>query len=269
MPSAQPFNQLLAALPDADQRRVLAACETVHLAFAEVLAEPGEAIEFVYFPTASFISRLAPLDGRPSLEVGLVGDEGMLGISLVLDVAISPLHAMVQGAGPALRMEAEVFAYELARSTALQLLLKRYLFVLIGQFAQTAACTRFHVVEMRLARWLLMTQDRAHSERFHVTHEYLAYMLGVRRVGVTKAATSLQKQQLISYSRGDILIVDRAGLEAASCHCYQADLATYARVLGAHAAASTADILSLQDVSAGRCAENAQTFAGRAHGGWR
>lgn len=224
-------NQLLAALPNKDGQRLLAGCETVELQFADVLAEPGEPIRHVYFPSESFISLVAPIDGRASLEVGLIGNEGMLGIPLVLGLDSSPLHALVQGKGEALRMEAPFFRHELRRSEALQGLLQRYLYVQMCQLAQTAACTRFHVVEARLARWLLMTQDRAHTDTFHVTQEFLSYMLGVRRVGITKAATSLQHHQLISYSRGNITILDRNGLEAASCSCYEADKLTYARMM--------------------------------------
>ena len=237
-PSVPAGNRLLAGLPHKERQHFLTRCERVVLEFSEVLAEPGEVIRYVYFPTESFISLIARINQHASLEVGLVGDEGMLGASLVLDVDVSPLHALVQGAGLALRMAVGPFRHELDRSPALQQILKRYLYVELGQLAQTAACNRFHVVEGRLARWLLMTQDRAHADAFHITHEFLATMLGVRRVGVTKAASALQHYKLISYHRGEISILDRSGLEAVSCSCYAADKATYARMLALPSAPS-------------------------------
>ena len=235
MPSTQrapASNRLLEALPDSERRRMLAGCETVNLAFADVLYTPGDAIDSVYFPTGSFISLIMPIDESASLEVGMVGDEGMFGTPLALDVDTSPVRAVVQGEGPALRMDASRFRRELARSPGLRREMDLYVYVRMAQLAQTAGCTRFHVVEARLARWLLMTQDRAHSDQFHVTQEFLAIMLGVRRVGVTKAASSLQKLGLIGYRRGDITVLDRRGLKSASCGCYKADCESYARVLG-------------------------------------
>jgi CRP-like cAMP-binding protein len=229
--SSSATNGLLAALPHKDRQRFLANCEPVELLFAQILAEPGELIRYVYFPVEGFISLVAPVDGRASLEVGLIGNEGMLGISLLLGIDASPLHAVVQGTGSALRMDAAPFCREIERCTSLQSLLNRYLYVMMGQLAQTAACTRFHLLEARLARWLLMTRDRAHSNEFHVTQEFLAYMLGVRRVGITKAASSLQNKKLVSYSRGNITIIDRRGLETASCSCYEADKTTYTKMM--------------------------------------
>jgi CRP-like cAMP-binding protein len=230
--SATVANCLLASLPDKEGQRFLEGCEPVELVFADVLTEPGEPIHYVYFPTGGFISLVEKVDGHANLEVGLVGNEGMLGTALVLGVDVSPMHARVQGPGTALRMETVAFVHELEQSRELQRLLKRYIYIVMLQLAQTAACTHFHVVEARLARWLLMTQDRAHSNQFHVTHECLAYMLGVRRVGVTRAATSLHNLKLINYSRGDITILDRAGLKAASCGCYEVDRDNYARMMG-------------------------------------
>jgi CRP-like cAMP-binding protein len=225
-------NRLLAALPRKDRDQLLANCEEIELIFADVLYRAGEHISHVYFPAGSFISLVTPIDGGASLEVGLIGNEGMLGITLMLGVDVEPFQALVLGAGPALRITAPSFLLELEQNSALQQELKRYLYVSMSQLAQTAACTRFHVVEARLARWLLMTQDRAHSDYFHVTHELMAHMLGVRRVGITKAANSLLKQKLIRYRRGDIMILDRIGLEAASCGCYNADKEIYERILG-------------------------------------
>jgi CRP-like cAMP-binding protein len=223
-------NRLLASLPAKDREHFLAECETVELNFSEVLYQPGQRIDYVYFPTDSFVSLVSTVDGRSSLEVGMVGNEGMVGVPLVLEVPASPLLALVQGFGSATRMSAAKFRRQLAESPALQQCLKRYVHVLMTQFAQTASCIRQHVLEARLARWMLMSQDRAHSNQFHLTHAFLAHMLGVRRVGVTTAAKSLQVKKLIYYRRGEITILNRRGLEAVSCACYQADKAAYASV---------------------------------------
>lgn len=225
-------NRLLAALPTSTLGPLLADCESVDLVFADVIGLPGERIRHVYFPTDSFISLVAQVDGYAGLEVGIIGKEGMLGVGLLLGVDASPMHALVQGAGPALRISAERFRRQLEAAPVLQRGLNRYLYVLISQLAQTAACTRFHVVEARLARWLSMTRDRAGVDEFYLTQDFLSHMLGVRRVGVTKAARALQNRELISYSRGVITVLDRRGLETAACRCYQTDKKTYERILG-------------------------------------
>lgn len=225
-------NHLIERLPRKDRTALLAAGESVPLVLGRVLCEPGKPTRHVYFPVDAFISMVAPIDGKPALEVGMVGREGMLGAQLALGVPTVPLHAVVQGQGAAWRVGAAAFRGELARSAALQRLLNRYLYVVMAQLAGSAACLRFHEIGPRLARWLLMSQDRAHAERFHVTHEFLAYMLGVRRVGITAAASAMQRSGLIKYHRGEMLVRDRAGLEAVACACYGNDQRAYAEVLG-------------------------------------
>jgi CRP-like cAMP-binding protein len=224
-------NRLIEALPRRESQRFLGECESVELKFGEILYEPGARIRHVYFPADSFISLMIPVDSTSNLEVASVGNEGMLGSPVILGVNVSPLRALVQGAGLAWRLSAVALGRELGRSAALRRGLHRYLHVRMCQLAQAAACTRFHLVEQRLARCLLMTQDRSHSTDFRATHEFLAYMLGVRRVGITKAAKALQTRHLIRYHRGAISILDRIGMEAAACGCYQTDRDTYDTLL--------------------------------------
>lgn len=224
-------NHLIERLPRKDRVSLLAVCEPVELVLAEVLCEPNTPARHVYFPTDGFISLVAMIEGTPGVEVGMVGREGMLGAEMALGVSTAPLHALVQGPGTALRVGAATFRREMAKSPALQRGLHLYLYVLMAQLATSAACLRFHLIGPRLARWLLMTQDRAHSDSFHVTQEFLAYMLGVRRVGVTVAAGALQREGLIEYRRGDFTVLDRRGLEAAACGCYAAGRKSYAELL--------------------------------------
>jgi CRP-like cAMP-binding protein len=224
-------NHLIELLPRADRAHILGICEEVELVMADVISERGTPTRHVYFPTQGFISLVTPIDGKPVLEVGMVGNEGMLGAQLVLGVVNAPLHALVQGPGSAWRIPTAPFRKELARSKALRTELDRYLYVTMVQLASSAACLRFHQIGPRLARWLLMTQDRAHTANFHVTHEFLAYMLGVRRVGVTTAAVQLQRRGLIRYRRGAVSVVNRRGLEAAACSCYATDKKAYAAVM--------------------------------------
>jgi len=217
---AQPANSLLAALPRQDYERMRAELEPVNLVYGEVLYESGERVRHVYFPGDAHVSLLVVMDRSNALEVGLVGREGMIGVELALGVEDSLVRALVQGSGTALRMKAAAFREELVRCAPLQREVHRFAYAKLAQARQTAACNRFHQVEARLARWLMMTRDRARSDHFHLTHEFLADMLGVRRAGVTKAATSLQRKKLISYRRGNISVLDRSGLAAAACACY-------------------------------------------------
>jgi PAS domain S-box-containing protein len=214
-------NGLLAALPRKDYRGLLAGLKLVTLTYGDVLYEPGEPIRHVYFPNDCVVSLLTAVEGHQALEVGLVGREGMVGISLALGMDVASVRALVQGSGTAMRMNAARFRRELRNSLPLQGELHRFVHSKLAQARQTAACNRFHRVEARLARWLLMTRDRARSDQFLLTQAFVADMLGVRRVGVSAAASALQQRKLISYNRGKIRILDRKGLKAASCGCYE------------------------------------------------
>ena len=230
MASAQ--NHLIESLPRKDRSRLLARCVSCELHLGAVLCDAGKTIRHAYFPVDGFISLITPINGKPALEVGMVGREGMLGAHLALGVSTVPLHALVQGSGVAWRIGAAALRGELAQSTALQRALNRYLYVQMAQLAGSAGCLRFHEIGPRLARWLLMSHDRAHADHFHVTQEFLAYMLGVRRVGVSAAAGDLQRRGLIDYRRGAMTVLDRRGLESAACACYGNDRRAYADTLG-------------------------------------
>jgi CRP-like cAMP-binding protein len=213
-------NRLLAALPAKDYARLLSGFETVKLTYGEVLYEPGQEMQHVYFPTDCLVSLLTVVEGHRALEVGLIGREGMIGSRLALGITTSPVRALVQGTGTALRIRSARFLKEFRRSPALQRVVFRFTDTLMVQVSQTAACNRFHLVQARLARWLLMTRERLPSREFRLTHEFLADMLGVRRAGVTSAASVLQRRKLIRYRRGIITILDQQGLEAACCPCF-------------------------------------------------
>lgn len=213
-------NRLLAALPRGGRQRLLANCDHVALTLNDILAETGEQIRHVYFPTSGFISLTVRLDSGARLEVGIVGNEGMLGSFLTLGVNVSPQHAIVQGAGTALRMSAASFRRHCRQNARLRERLAHYVYASMRQLAQMSVCNRYHQVEARLARRLLMSRDCFGTNEFHLTHEFLASTLGVRRVGITQAARALQIRGLIRYRRGDITIIDGVGLETRSCECY-------------------------------------------------
>jgi CRP-like cAMP-binding protein len=214
-------NLVLASLPRQAAAELLSRMAPVELVFGEVLHEPGQPIRNVYFPLEGMVSLLTVAGARLALEVAMVGREGMVGVALALGVPCSPMRAQVHGGGSALKMSSARFEAALAHSPALRQALLAYANALMGQLARTAACNRFHLVEARLARWLLMTRDRAGSDSFAMTQEFLSGMLGVRRVGVSAAASTFRRRKLIDYSRGRIRILDHAGLEAACCSCYR------------------------------------------------
>lgn len=224
-------NRLLARLPRTERERILGECTEVQLAFGDTLAERDQTHAAAWFPLTGFISLVARVEGHAPLEMGLIGNEGMLGSTLVLGVDTVPLDAVVQGAGSALRIGLRPFKRCLNDCPALQRSLQRYLYVVLAQLAQSAVCTRFHEVHQRLSRWLLMTHDRTVGDQLHLTHQFLADMLGVRRSAVTIAAGHLQELGLIHYQRGEIEVLDRKGLEAQSCACYAAVVDDYDEML--------------------------------------
>jgi len=222
-------NHLLAALPRKDYRRLLPVLEPVKLTFGETLYESQSQIREVYFPNDCFVSMLTTVDGDKAAEVGLIGSEGMIGVPMALGVAVSPFRAVVQGEGIAMRMTTAHFRRNFHTSAALKREVFLFTHLLMIQIAQTAACNRFHHITQRMARWLLMTHDRVNSNEFRITQEFLALMLGVRRVGVSVAMSALRERKFITYRRGTITILDLGGLVAVACGCYKTVRDTYSR----------------------------------------
>lgn len=234
MPQRSPpvDNHLIASLPPRERRALLQACETVDLVFGQILCEPDTPFRHLHFPLTGFISLVVEIRDHSPLEMGMIGHEGVLGATVVLGINTAPMRGIVQGAGTALRIAVKPMLLLLVTSPVLRKLLNRYLYVVMAQLSQIAACTHFHEVEQRLARWLLMSHDRSHGDHFHLTHQFLADMLGVRRSGITQAAGVMQSQGLIRYTRGDIEVLDRAGVERLSCECYADVVADYVGQFG-------------------------------------
>jgi len=213
-------NHLLAALPREEYERLLPHLESVPLPFMKVLYEGGEPIKHVYFPDDGLISLLVVLDDKTVREIGVIGSEGMLGTALALGVKTSPIRALIQLPGSAMRMKAGALREELRRGGALPNVLQRYAHALFTQVSRSAACVSSHAVDKRLSRWMLMTHDHAPGGEFGMKHEFLAMMLGVTRSVVTRAAVRLQNEKMIRYTRGRVTVLDRRRLEATACECY-------------------------------------------------
>ena len=224
-------NHLLDALPAHDYERVVARLELVPLNLGDVLYEPGMQLRYVYFPTTAIVSLLYVMEDGASAEIAIVGNEGILGISLFMGGETTPSRAVVQSAGYGYRLRAQSLKEEFARSGPFLRLLLRYTQALITQLAQTAVCNRHHSVDQQLCRWLLLSLDRLSSNELSMTQELIANMLGVRREGVTEAAGKLQQAGLIHYRRGKIIVLDRPRLEARCCECYQVVKTEFDRLL--------------------------------------
>jgi CRP-like cAMP-binding protein len=226
-------NHLLAALPDAEWRRWLPQLESVAMPLGMVLYESGNSLAHVYFPTTSIVSLLYVLENGASAEIAVVGNEGIVGISLFMGGESTTSRAVVQSAGRGYRLEAQAIKNEFGRSGPVLHLLLRYTQALITQMAQTAVCNRHHTLDRQLCRWLLVSLDRLQGNELVMTQELIANMLGVRREGVTEAANKLQAEGLIRYARGHITVLDRARLEQRCCECYGVVRKEYDRLLPA------------------------------------
>jgi CRP-like cAMP-binding protein len=224
-------NYLLAALPVGELQRLDPSLELVPLPLGEVLYESGDQLQHVYFPTGSIVSLLYVMADGASAEIAVVGNEGIIGIALFMGGETMPNRAVVQSAGYAYRLQGQLLKEEFNRAGELQHLLLRYTQALLTQMSQTAVCNRHHSVDQQLCRWLLLSLDRLSSNELSMTQELIANMLGVRREGVTEAAGKLQKVGLIHYSRGRITVIDRPGLEARACECYQVVKTEFDRLL--------------------------------------
>jgi CRP-like cAMP-binding protein len=225
------FNLLLAALPQAESARWASQLEPVDMPLGHVLYESGTRLSHVYFPTTSIVSLLYVMENGASAEIAVVGQEGIVGISLFMGGESTPSRAVVQSAGQCLRLKANLMMQEFNRGGPVMHLLLRYTQALITQMAQTAVCNRHHSLDQQLCRWLLLSLDRLQSNQLVMTQELIANMLGVRREGVTEAAGQLHKAGLIRYQRGHITILDRAGLERRTCECYAVVKKEYDRLL--------------------------------------
>jgi CRP-like cAMP-binding protein len=228
-------NRILARLTEDEHERLRPRLEEVELKLGEVLTEPDEPIRYVYFPHRSALSVISIMEDGSEVEIGVIGNEGMSGLPIVLGTDSAPLQTIVQVANGASRIASNVFREEIVRGGQLYELMLRYAQAFFIQTAQTAACNRLHKLDERLARWLLMCQDRAMSCTLELTHEFLSIMLGVRRAGVSIAIGKLQADGILNGARGRVQIKDRQGLEAASCECYQVVRKEYQRLLGREA----------------------------------
>jgi CRP-like cAMP-binding protein len=225
-------NRLLGNLPIQEYERILPYLEPVTFTLGQRLYESGTQLKHIYFPTTAIVSLLYTMENGASAEIGVVGNEGAVGIALFMGGDTTPNHALVQSAGEALRMKAQALQDEFIRAGEFQISLLRFTQALITQISQTAVCNRLHSIEQQLCRWLLLSHDRLQSDELKMTQELIANMLGVRREGVTAAARRLQTEGLIEYRRGRIKILDRKGLEATVCECYQVVKDEYDRLLG-------------------------------------
>lgn len=226
-------NQILAALPPAEWARWISDLEPVHLGLGRVLYEAGATMDYVYFPTTAIVSLLYVMEDGASAEIAVVGQEGVVGVSLFMGGGSTPSRAVVQSAGNGYRLGAGYMKQEFDRAGPVMHVLLRYTQALITQMSQTAVCNRHHSLDQQLCRWLLLSLDRLHGDELEMTQELIANMLGVRREGVTEAAQKLQRAGLIKYARGHITVLDRPGIELRSCECYAVVKREYDRLLPA------------------------------------